>query len=156
MKSVFYYAIPLTCIAFLSACDDGEELPFAPEPTQIVRDTGSTVSVYEYQDLTIHAYTNGPDAAGSGTYIIESASSLVLIDAQMLAPFALDYRAYADSLGNPIERVIITHEHADHWLGLGAAFNDIVGGLSRPRWRRTVYVTHCITAISLAAELHCV
>ncbi|MEL6322397.1 MAG: MBL fold metallo-hydrolase, partial [Cyanobacteria bacterium J06626_14] len=36
----------------------------------------------------------------------------------------LDYRAYADGLDKPIERLIITHEHPDHFLG-SEAFNDV-------------------------------
>lgn len=31
----------------------------------------------------------------------------------------------ADSLEKPIERLIVTHEHPDHWFGLRAAFSDV-------------------------------
>jgi glyoxylase-like metal-dependent hydrolase (beta-lactamase superfamily II) len=31
---------------------------------------------------------------------------------------AQGFRAYADSLGKPIDRVIITHAHPDHFLAV--------------------------------------
>lgn len=86
-------------------------------------DSGSTVSVYKMGSTKIHTYTGGP--AGNGTYIVESENSLVLVDAQFLAPIAQEFRGYADSLSKPIDRMIITHEHPDHWFGLGAAFEDV-------------------------------
>ncbi len=86
-------------------------------------DSGATVTIFDFGETKIHAYTGPP--AGNGTYIIESANNLVLVDAQFLNPIAQEYRAYADELGKPIERIIITHEHPDHWMGLGAAFTDV-------------------------------
>lgn len=50
---------------------------------------------------------------------------MVLFDAQFTAPYAKQFRAYADSLGKPIERIIISHAHPDHFIGLGIAFKDI-------------------------------
>lgn len=65
----------------------------------------------------IHTY-NAPDASGRvTTHIIETADSLVVIDTQLLKPFAAEAAAYAGSLGKPIERVILSHEHADHVFG---------------------------------------
>ena len=86
-------------------------------------DSGATVTIFDFGEVKIHAYTGAP--AGNGTYIIEGASKLVLVDAQFVAAAAQEYRDYADELGKPIERIIITHEHPDHWLGLGAAFTDV-------------------------------
>lgn len=97
----------------------------AVEPTLVQRDTGATVEVYDRCGITVHSYVATPDVAGNGLQIIETADALVLIDAQFVPTVSQDYRAYADSLGKPIERIIITHEHRDHWVGLGAAFTDI-------------------------------
>ncbi len=83
------------------------------------------IATFARGDITIHSYTSRINAAGNGTYIIESANSLVIVDSQFYVPFAEEFRAYADSLGKPIERIIITHAHADHYGGLGAAFADV-------------------------------
>lgn len=91
----------------------------------ITRESGATVQQYNFDDVTIHAYTSPVAVGSSGTYIIESANTLVLIDAQWMAPFALDFRAYADTLGKPIDRVVITHAHLDHYFGLTAGFPDV-------------------------------
>jgi len=72
--------------------------------------------------VRIHTYLSD---ALQATYIIESANSLVLVDAQFTAPFAREFRSYADGLGKPVERVIISHGHPDHFFGLGAAFDDM-------------------------------
>jgi len=81
-----------------------------------------TVRVNEKGGVRIHTYLSD---ALQATYIIESANSLVLVDAQFTAPFAREFRSYADGLGKPVERVIISHGHPDHFFGLGAAFDDM-------------------------------
>jgi glyoxylase-like metal-dependent hydrolase (beta-lactamase superfamily II) len=73
----------------------------------------SFVSSFEYDDLA------------NATHIIESKNKLVLIDSQFLAPYAKQFRAYADSLGKPIDRLYLSHRHPDHWFGLGTAFEDV-------------------------------
>lgn len=88
------------------------------------RESGLTVTVQNLGDVVVHSVTAPEAVFANSTHIIETANSLVLIDTQFLLPFALDYRAYADSLGKPIERLIITHEHPDHFLG-SEVFNDV-------------------------------
>lgn len=61
----------------------------------------------------------------NATHIVEGPNSLVLVDGQFLAPYARQFRSYADGLGKPIERLYLSHRHPDHWFGLGAAFTDI-------------------------------
>jgi len=61
----------------------------------------------------------------NATHIVESANKLVLVDGQFLAPYAVRFRQYADSLGKPIERVFLSHRHPDHWFGLSSAFGDV-------------------------------
>lgn len=88
------------------------------------RDSGLTVTVQDAGQLTVHSLTSPEVVFANSTHIIETENSLVLIDTQFLLPIALDYRAYADSLGKPIDRLIITHAHPDHFLG-SEAFADI-------------------------------
>jgi len=71
----------------------------------------------------ISAFTDNNIA--NATHIIESQHRLVLVDGQFLVPYARKFRAYADSLGKPIDRLYLSHRHPDHWFGLGTAFSDI-------------------------------
>ncbi|MFE9404942.1 MBL fold metallo-hydrolase [Streptomyces sp. NPDC006530] len=78
-------------------------------------------------DVRIHtcvsSFSDGNIA--NATHIVESRNRLVLIDGQFLAPCAEAFRAYADSLRKPIDRLYLSHRHPDHWFGLGAAFRDV-------------------------------
>lgn len=78
-------------------------------------------------DVRIHTFVASfaDDNIADATHIVESKNQLVLIDGQFLVPYARDFRAYADSLRKPIERVYLTHRHPDHWFGLGTAFSDV-------------------------------
>lgn len=87
-------------------------------------DSGATLTSYAMDDLTVHAYNSPFAVFGNGTYIFELSNSLVIVDTQFLLPFAQEFRAIAGSTGKPIDRVVITHEHPDHFLG-SAAFADV-------------------------------
>ncbi|MDI4232501.1 MBL fold metallo-hydrolase [Bradyrhizobium sp. Arg237L] len=78
-------------------------------------------------DALIHTFVAGftGDNIANATHIIESKNILVLVDGQFLAPYATQFRAYADSLRKPIERLYLSHRHPDHWFGLGTAFGDV-------------------------------
>lgn len=82
-------------------------------------------------DICIHTFVSAftDDNIANATHIIESKKKLVLVDAQFLAPYALQFRAYANQLvkklEKPIERLYLSHRHPDHWFGLGTAFADI-------------------------------
>ncbi len=74
--------------------------------------------------ITLHTYV-APDASAQVTsHIIETPNRLVVVDTQFLQVFAQDLRAYVDSIGKPIERVILSHEHGDHWAG-ATQFTDV-------------------------------
>jgi len=90
----------------------------------VMRESGLQVTVQDARGLTVHSLTAPMQAFANSTHIIETPNSLVLIDTQFLLPMAADYRAYADSLDKPIERLIISHEHPDHFLG-SQAFADV-------------------------------
>ena len=74
--------------------------------------------------ITLHTYV-APDASAQVTsHIIETANRLVVVDTQFVQVFAQDLRAYVNSIGKPIERVILSHEHGDHWAG-ATQFTDV-------------------------------
>lgn len=90
-----------------------------PNPiTMVVRHSGN-IRVHTF----VAAFTGNNIA--NATHIIESRNKLVLIDAQFLADNARAFRAYADKLGKPIERLYVSHRHPDHWFGLATAFSNV-------------------------------
>jgi glyoxylase-like metal-dependent hydrolase (beta-lactamase superfamily II) len=90
-----------------------------PDPIRMVAKRAGDVRVH-----TFVASFEGDNIANA-THIIESRNCLVLVDAQFLAPYARQFRQYADGLGKPIDRLYVSHRHPDHWLGLGEAFGDV-------------------------------
>lgn len=86
--------------------------------------TLGSVFVTRRGPITLHTYV-APDASAQVTsHIIETPNQLVVVDTQFLQVFAQDFRAYVDSIGKPIERVILSHEHGDHWAG-ATQFTDV-------------------------------
>lgn len=74
-----------------------------------------TVVTTQRAGLTLHTYM-APDASVLVTsHIIETPSKLVVIDTQLLQTFGKELLAFTDSLGKPVERVILSHQHPDHW-----------------------------------------
>ena len=73
--------------------------------------------------VTIHCCTSPDDGERVNAQIIETAKKLVIVDAMLMRPYAKEFRAYADSLGKPIDRVYVTHAHPDHWFGI-ESFQD--------------------------------
>ena len=122
--------ISLAGLTLLVACDNDKpgivnSSPDADDSSEVsVRESGIQVTVQDLDGVTVHSLTAPEPFFANSTHIIETPNSLVLIDAQFLLPMALDYRAYADGLGKPIERLIITHAHPDHFLG-SEAFADV-------------------------------
>jgi glyoxylase-like metal-dependent hydrolase (beta-lactamase superfamily II) len=90
-----------------------------PGPITIIVNHAGDVRIHTF--LSAFSYNNIANA----THIIESTNALVLVDGQFLVPYATQFRAYADSLGKPIERLYLSHRHPDHWFGLGTAFSDV-------------------------------
>jgi glyoxylase-like metal-dependent hydrolase (beta-lactamase superfamily II) len=93
--------------------------PSVPDPIVMVVKQAAGVRIHTF----VSAFTDNNIA--NATHIIESQHRLVLVDGQFLAPYARKFRAYADSLGKPIDRLYLSHRHPDHWFGLGTAFGDI-------------------------------
>jgi glyoxylase-like metal-dependent hydrolase (beta-lactamase superfamily II) len=93
------------------------EQPPLPPPTHQV--------VLDRDGVRIHTFTAPEAFLANSTHVIETGNALVLVDSQFVVPYAQAFRAYADGLGKPIERVFLSHGHVDHFFGLGAAFGDV-------------------------------
>lgn len=107
----------------VAACSDDDD-DDAGNTSPITRASGLTVSVQSASGITVHTLTAPEDVFANSTHLIETENSLVAFDTQFLLPNAQDMRAYATEIGKPIDRVFITHEHPDHFLG-SEAFNDL-------------------------------
>ena len=133
-KSVWLWFTTLSLLLVLAACagtqsqagkvTDGAGAPTEPIVETMMRESGLKVTVRDYGDVVVHSLTAPESVFADTTNIIETPNSLVLLDTQFLLPMALDFRAYADGLGKPIDRLVISHEHPDHFLG-GEAFADV-------------------------------
>ena len=80
--------------------------------------------VFESDKATIWTYTSPEAFLSNSTHIIETENGLVIIDGQFVVPFATEFRNHIDEFGKPILRVYLSHDHPDHWFGMGAVFTD--------------------------------
>ncbi len=75
----------------------------------------------ELSTATVHTIQAPLDGELTNAQLIETPDTLILIDTLQLSTHAGEMKEYIDSLGKPLERVIVTHYHPDHWMG-GATF----------------------------------
>ncbi len=115
------------CAAFaITACssDDDNSTTSDTGVETTTRASGMRVSVQSADGVTVHTLTAPEAAFANSTHLIETENSLVAFDTQFLLPNAQDMRDYATEIGKPIDRLFITHEHPDHFLG-SEVFNDL-------------------------------
>ncbi len=100
-------------------------LPFSTFAAGVLKSNGGRVFVYDNGNgiAKVHTYMSPFKAAANTSTIIELKDRLVIVDMQFAEAFAQEFRAYVDSLGKPIDRIYLTHEHPDHWMG-SIAFQD--------------------------------
>jgi glyoxylase-like metal-dependent hydrolase (beta-lactamase superfamily II) len=67
---------------------------------------------------TIHTYAASPDRFFVNSFIVEGDAGVVLIDTQFLLSSARELADRVASIGKPLEAVIVTHPHPDHFNGL--------------------------------------
>ena len=76
-----------------------------------------SVSITDRGGVKIHTYTSPENGLLVTTQLIELPSQIIAIDAQYGLPHAAEAVEYARSLGKPISRLYVTHEHPDHFFG---------------------------------------
>jgi glyoxylase-like metal-dependent hydrolase (beta-lactamase superfamily II) len=69
-------------------------------------------------DLNFHVFTSEDDGFFDNSVIVEGDKELLLIDAQLTRANALKVLDLVRSLKKNLKQIYITHEHADHFLGL--------------------------------------
>jgi glyoxylase-like metal-dependent hydrolase (beta-lactamase superfamily II) len=75
------------------------------------------VSLTDRGDVKIHTYTAPEQGLLVNTHLIELPTQILAVDAQYGLPYAAEVAEYARSLGKPISRTYISHEHPDHFFG---------------------------------------
>lgn len=76
-----------------------------------------TITTNTFSNFSIHTYTSPESGGLVNSQIIETSNHLVLVDTQYLLPFATELKDYLSDLKKPIEKIIISHSHPDHWFG---------------------------------------
>src|SRR5260370_2029832 len=50
--------------------------------------------------------------------MIEGPTAVVFFDGQLLLPYAGEVASYVQTIGKPVDRIILSHAHTDPWSGL--------------------------------------
>src|ERR1700720_1679821 len=77
-----------------------------------------TILVSQFGTVKIHSYLSPPDGFHVNTQMIEGPTAVVIFDGQLLLPYADEVASYLQTLGKPVDRIILSHAHTDHWGGL--------------------------------------
>src|SRR6202049_458096 len=81
-------------------------------------DRMGAVLVSQFGPVKIHSYLSPLDGFHVNTQMIEGPTAVVIFDGQLLLPYADEVASYVQTLGKPVERIILSHAHTDHWSGL--------------------------------------
>lgn len=116
-------ALAAACLlAVVAGCGSNGDVATQPSADDYAAAPGAAMTATTVDDVTIHAYL-GP-SLNNGTYVIESSTSLVIVDTGYRNGDPEEFRAAVDALDKPIATVLITHDHPDHVGGLNTAFAD--------------------------------
>ena len=76
------------------------------------------ILVSQFGPIKIHSYLSPADGFQVNTQMIEGPTAVVIFDGQLLLPYADEVASYVQTLGKPVDRIILSHAHTDHWSGL--------------------------------------
>jgi metal-dependent hydrolase (beta-lactamase superfamily II) len=77
-----------------------------------------TILVSQFGPVKIHSYLSPADGLKVNTQMIEGSNAVVIFDGQLLLTYADEVASYVQTLGKPVDRIILSHAHTDHWGGL--------------------------------------
>jgi hypothetical protein len=77
-----------------------------------------TILVSQFGPVKIHSYLSPVDGLQVNTQMIEGPNAVVIFDGQLLLSYADEVASYVQTLGKPVDRIILSHAHTDHWGGL--------------------------------------
>jgi metal-dependent hydrolase (beta-lactamase superfamily II) len=76
------------------------------------------ILVSQFGSVKIHSYLSPADGLLVNTQMIEGPNAVVIFDGQLLLPYAEEVASYVQTLRKPVDRIILSHAHTDHWAGL--------------------------------------
>src|SRR6202045_929076 len=76
------------------------------------------ILVRQFGPVKIHSYLSPADGFQVNTQMIEGPTAVVIFDGQLLLPYAGEFASYVQTPGKPVDRIILSHAHTDHWSGL--------------------------------------
>jgi glyoxylase-like metal-dependent hydrolase (beta-lactamase superfamily II) len=76
------------------------------------------ILVRQFGPVKIHSYLSPADGFQVNTQMIEGPTAVIIFDGQLLLPYADEVASYVQTLGKPVDRIILSHAHTDHWSGL--------------------------------------
>ena len=107
--------LPLASLRPSAAAANGNtaERKEAVAPTRM-----GSILVNEFGPVKIHSYLSPTDGFHVNTQMIEGKEAVVIFDGQLLLPYADEVASYVQTLSKPVDRIILSHGHTDHWAGL--------------------------------------
>src|ERR1700738_372979 len=81
-------------------------------------DRMGAILVSQFGPVKIHSYLSPLDGFHVNTQMIDGPTAVVIFDGQLLLPYADEVASYVQTLGKPVDRIILSHAHTDHWSGL--------------------------------------
>jgi glyoxylase-like metal-dependent hydrolase (beta-lactamase superfamily II) len=76
------------------------------------------ICVSDHGDVKVHTYISPPDGLLTNTQIVEGPTKLIVFDGQFFLPYAEEAATYIEGLAKPVDRIVLSHIHLDHWSGL--------------------------------------
>jgi glyoxylase-like metal-dependent hydrolase (beta-lactamase superfamily II) len=67
----------------------------------------------------LHTFTSPDLGEGVNNHVMETPNALVVVDVPLYRPYAEALLAFLHGRGKPVERILLSHAHPDHWLSLG-------------------------------------
>jgi glyoxylase-like metal-dependent hydrolase (beta-lactamase superfamily II) len=126
------------------------------------------ILVSPFGPVKIHSYLSPADGLQVNTQVVEGPNAVVIFDGQLLLPYADEVASYVQTLGKPVDRIVLSHAHTDHWGGLqvlterfpdarvfaldGVADQIRAGGPARLDRLRRIYGDKAATKVTVPTE----
>ncbi len=76
-----------------------------------------SIQTISLDGLKVHVYTPPDESLLVNSTVFELADRLIVVDGQIFQRFARQVADFIDTLGKPVDRFVLTHNHPDHYSG---------------------------------------